>query len=86
MLTIANGVAVQGGGIDNSGTLTVDDCTLLSNKAVGGRGDSTTPDAANGGGIANEAARHALVLDAQPAVGKTWRRPAPATTPSAAPS
>jgi hypothetical protein len=53
-LTIANGVAVQGGGIDNSGTLTVDRCTLLNNKAVGGSGDATTPDAANGGGIANE--------------------------------
>jgi hypothetical protein len=53
-LTIANGVAVQGGGIDDSGTLTVNDCTLLSNKAKGGSGDSTTPDAANGGGIANE--------------------------------
>ena len=53
-LTIANGVAVQGGGIDNFGTLTVDRCTLLNNKAVGGGGNSTTPDAANGGGIANE--------------------------------
>ena len=53
-LTIANGVAVQGGGIDNFGTLTVDRCTLLNNKAVGGSGTSTTPDAANGGGIANE--------------------------------
>ena len=53
-LTIANGVAVQGGGIDNFGTLTVDRCTLLNNKAIGGSGNSTTPDAANGGGIANE--------------------------------
>ncbi len=53
-LTIANGVAVQGAGIDNFGTVTVDRCTLLNNKAIGGSGDSTTPDAANGGGIANE--------------------------------
>jgi hypothetical protein len=53
-LTISNGVAVQGGGIDNFGTLSVKDCTLLSNQAIGGSGASTTPDAANGGGIANE--------------------------------
>jgi hypothetical protein len=54
-LTIANGLAVQGGGIDNFGTLTVNHCTLLNNEAVGGSGTSTTPNAANGGGIANEA-------------------------------
>ena len=54
MLTIADGSAVQGGGIDNFGTLTVNHCTLSGNTAVGGSGDSTTPDAANGGGIANE--------------------------------
>ena len=53
-LTIANGLAVQGAGIDNFGTLTVSQCTLSGNTAVGGSGDSTTPDAANGGGIANE--------------------------------
>jgi hypothetical protein len=53
-LTIADGVAVQGGGIDNFGTLTVNHCTLLKNEAVGGSGTSTTPNAANGGGIANE--------------------------------
>ena len=53
-LTIANGLAVQGGGIDNFGKLTVDDCTLTDNTAKGGSGDSTTADAANGGGIANE--------------------------------
>jgi hypothetical protein len=54
MLTIANGMAVQGAGIDNFGTLTVDHCTLTDNTAVGGSGESTTPDAAGGGGIANE--------------------------------
>ncbi|MFI5459121.1 MAG: beta strand repeat-containing protein [Isosphaerales bacterium] len=53
-LTIANGLAVQGAGIDNFGTLMVSQCTLTDNTAVGGSGDSTTPDAANGGGIANE--------------------------------
>jgi hypothetical protein len=53
-LTITNGLAVQGGGIDNFGTLSINDCTLLSNQAVGGSGASTTLDAANGGGIANE--------------------------------
>jgi hypothetical protein len=53
-LTIANGLAVQGGGIDNFGTLTIDHSTLSGNTAVGGSGDSTTPDAANGGGIADE--------------------------------
>jgi hypothetical protein len=54
-LTIADGHAVQGGGIDNFGALTIDRCTLVGNTAVGGSGNSTTPDAANGGGIANEA-------------------------------
>ena len=53
-LTIANGMAAQGGGIDNFGTLTVNQSTLAGNTAVGGSGGSTTPDAANGGGIANE--------------------------------
>ena len=53
-MTIANGYAVQGGGIDNFGTLSVSQCVLLGNTAVGGSGDSTTPGAANGGGIANE--------------------------------
>jgi hypothetical protein len=53
-LTIANGLAVQGGGIDNFGILSVTNCALLNNQAVGGSGASTTPDAANGGGIANE--------------------------------
>lgn len=53
-LTIANGLAVQGGGIDNFGDLTVSNCTLLDNQAIGGSGDSTTQGAANGGGIANE--------------------------------
>ncbi|HEV8058867.1 MAG TPA: hypothetical protein VGP68_03290 [Gemmataceae bacterium] len=53
-LTVADGLAVQGGGIDNFGNLTVKNCSLLGNQAVGGSGDATTPDAANGGGIANE--------------------------------
>ena len=53
-LTIADGQAVQGVGIDNFGDLTVKNCTLLDNEAVGGSGTATTPDAANGGGIANE--------------------------------
>ncbi len=46
--------AAYRGGIDNFGTLTVGQCTLTGNTAVGGSGGSTTPDAANGGGIANE--------------------------------
>ena len=53
-LTIASGLAVQGAGIDNFGSLTVSQCALTGNTAVGGSGDSTTPGAANGGGIANE--------------------------------
>jgi hypothetical protein len=53
-LTIADGSAAQGGGIDNFGTLAIDQCALVSNTASGGSGDSTTPDAASGGGIANE--------------------------------
>ena len=55
-LTIADGLAAQGGGIDNFGDLTVTGCTISGNLAVGGAGDSTTPEAANGGGIANEVA------------------------------
>ncbi len=53
-LTVADGLAVQGGGIDNFGNLTIKNCSLLGNQAVGGSGGATTPDAANGGGIANE--------------------------------
>jgi hypothetical protein len=44
-LTIANGEAVQGSGIDNFGTLTVDHCTLSDNQSQGGTG---------GGAILNE--------------------------------
>jgi hypothetical protein len=53
-LTVANGMAVQGAGVDNFGSLTISQCTLTGNTAVGGSGACTTPDAANGGGIANE--------------------------------
>src|SRR5215831_8244658 len=45
-LTIAQGKAVTGGGIDNAGILTLRDSTVASNQAVGGAG---------GGGILNEA-------------------------------
>jgi hypothetical protein len=44
-LKIAHGMAATGGGIDNAGNLTVKDCTLADNQAVGGLG----------GGILNEA-------------------------------
>src|SRR5262249_54026238 len=48
-LTIANGLAVQGAGIDNAGRLTMSGCVLATNQAVGG------PDvSALGGGIFNE--------------------------------
>jgi hypothetical protein len=43
-LTISNGYAPNGGGIDNNGTLTVSNCTLVGNYA-----------SSNGGGIANYA-------------------------------
>jgi phospholipase/lecithinase/hemolysin len=43
-LTIANGQADQGAGIDNAGNLTVSACVLAGNRAVGGLG---------GGGICN---------------------------------
>ena len=45
-LTIANGEAVTGGGIDNAGNLVLNHSTLSNNQAVGGLG---------GGGILNEA-------------------------------
>ena len=45
-LTIANGVAAQGGGVDNAGTLLITYCTLFNNQANGGSG---------GGGVLNEA-------------------------------
>ncbi len=53
-LTIANGLAVQGAGIDNFGNMTVINCNLSGNQAIGGSGAATTPDAANGGAIMNE--------------------------------
>jgi hypothetical protein len=62
-LTIADGLAAQGGGIDNFGDLTVTGCTISGNLAVGGAGDSTTPDAANGGGIANEVSASLTLTD-----------------------
>jgi hypothetical protein len=62
-LTIENGVAVQGGGIDNFGTLSLTDCTVFNNQAVGGSGTSTTPNAANGGGIANEVGASLTLTD-----------------------
>ncbi len=42
-LTITGGVAANGGGIQNNGTLTLSDCTVQGNSAFGG----------SGGGIAN---------------------------------
>jgi len=44
-VTISNGSAASGGGIDNSGTLTVSNCTLTGNSATGYEG--------GGGGIFN---------------------------------
>jgi CSLREA domain-containing protein len=46
-LTISNGSAPVGGGIDNRGTLHLSNCTLSNNSAVGGSGSGT------GGGIYN---------------------------------
>ncbi len=37
-LTISNGSAVTGGGIENGGTLTVTDCTIADNQAIAGGG------------------------------------------------
>src|SRR5262249_31926179 len=44
-LTITNGKAAAGGGIDNAGNLTLADCAVIGNQSVGGAG---------GGGILNE--------------------------------
>src|SRR5262249_48477432 len=46
-LTLAQGTALQGGGIDNAGTLTLRDSTVANNRAISGLG---------GGGILNEPA------------------------------
>ena len=48
-LTIANGLADQGGGIDNAGILSISDCSLVGNEALG---DSAATGL--GGGIFNE--------------------------------
>jgi hypothetical protein len=50
-LTIANGTGVNGGGIVDDGPLTVTDCTLSGNSAIG---DGIAGDAAFGGGIFND--------------------------------
>ena len=49
-LTIAGGKAATGGGIDNSGTLTVTNCTISDDDAYGAVGAGY----AGGGGITNE--------------------------------
>jgi hypothetical protein len=49
-LTIADGLADQGGGIDNAGSLTLSQCTLSNNVAMGDSAASGV-----GGGILNEA-------------------------------
>ena len=49
-LTISHGFAVQGGGIDNLGKLTVSSCVLSDNMAAGGTGQDAV-----GGGLFNEA-------------------------------
>jgi hypothetical protein len=48
-LTIAHGMATQGGGIDNAGTLSVADVVLADNQAVGSTGND-----GDGGAIFNE--------------------------------
>jgi hypothetical protein len=48
-LTIANGMADSGGGVQNAGTLTVKDCIFSDNKAVAGSSTSGM-----GGGLFNE--------------------------------
>ena len=49
-LTIANGQADQGGGLDNAGALTLSQCVVSSDKAVA---DAAAPGL--GGGVSNEA-------------------------------
>ncbi|HEY7424884.1 MAG TPA: hypothetical protein VH682_11700 [Gemmataceae bacterium] len=48
-LTITNGLATQGGGIDNAGDLTLSQCILSDNQAVSASGSG------QGGGLFNEA-------------------------------
>src|SRR5262249_11563393 len=57
-LTIADGLADQGGGIDNAGNLTLTQCTLANNEAIGDSAISGV-----GGGIFNEAAATLTVTD-----------------------
>lgn len=52
-LTIRNGQAINGGGLFNSGTLTVTNCTVTSNR-VGFMGPATMPNNVTGAGIYNE--------------------------------
>jgi hypothetical protein len=57
-LTIANGLADQGGGIDNAGILSISDCSLVGNEALG---DSAATGL--GGGIFNEPGSSLTVVD-----------------------
>ena len=51
-LTISKGDAINGGGIENAGTLTVSDCSIANNSA-GSSGSSAYSASNNGGGIWN---------------------------------
>jgi hypothetical protein len=61
-LTIANGQAVTGGGIDNAGTLTLRNCTLSANQSLGSAAAPTETSPEGGGAILNEAGA-TLTLD-----------------------
>jgi hypothetical protein len=52
-LTIADGFAQFGGGINNAGLLTLNGCTLTGNEVFGGDGGSTTNSSGGGGGGAS---------------------------------
>ncbi len=76
-LTIADGEALAGGGIENKGTLTVEGCTIEHNRAESGAGggiankgtltlvDSAVAynEAGSGGGIFNSRGARAIVTD-----------------------
>lgn len=59
-LMITHGLAFQGGGIDNAGTLTVSECAISNNQALGGNNDGAN---GYGGGIFNEAGATLVVAD-----------------------
>src|SRR5207248_1881609 len=69
-LTITDGKAVTGGGIDNAGSLIIKNCTLSANQSTGSSTAPTETSPEGGGAILNEAGA-TLTLDHSTMTGNT---------------